>query len=87
MYAPTPEQNQVAVNRFVNSLAEVNVRQGSKDANCFQPATDYYFKNWQPHSEKWMFVERKGIPGLDDENTNNRLERLWRSMKGWIIQF
>ena len=82
MYAPTPELNEIAANNFVNRLSEVLVRLGSRDQDKFQPATGYYFKHWEAYAPQWMFIHRRTIPGMETENTNNRLERLWRSMKG-----
>jgi len=81
MYAPTPELNEIAANNFVNRLSEVLVRLGSRDQDKFQPATGYYFKHWEAYAPQWMFIHRRTIPGMETENTNNRLERLWRSMK------
>ena len=32
----------------------------------------------------WAFYERKSLPDLGDENTNNRLERFWRTLKDYL---
>ena len=34
----------------------------------------------------WMMTHRKNIVGLGEENTNNRIERLWRTLKDFPKQ-
>ena len=42
--------------------------------------SDYYDKKWAPMVDMWAMYPWKRLP-IGGENTNNRLERLWRSVK------
>ena len=81
LYAPTSELFETSQTSFLGVADGVDVRVGSGDAARYEPLVDYYMRCWGNITELWTYHARKNLPGLGDENTNNRLERLWRSMK------
>ena len=72
--------------KFHKEIIGVEVRVGNGDTGYYTNLEDYFVKNWESCKEKWLLCERRSIPGLEDEHTNNRLERLWRSMKEHLKQ-
>ena len=45
---------------------------------------NYYYDSWMTCKEMWMTLYRKDIVGMEDVNTNNSLERFWRSIKDHV---
>ena len=71
---------------FENVIEGVIVKIGYGDQAYYVNLTDYYWKNWEPCKDMWMHQYRKNIAGFEDENTNNRIERFWRSTKDFLKQ-
>ena len=86
VYAHTREEAKERSDKFHKEIIGVEVRVGNGDTGYYTNLEDYFVKNWESCKEKWLLCERRSIPGLEDEHTNNRLERLWRSMKEHLKQ-
>ena len=84
MYASTEGEAHIMAERFDKIIEGVQVRVGNGDKAYYANLRSYFDKNWRLCSDKWLTCKRKNIPGLEDENTNNRLERLWRTMKDYL---
>ena len=84
LYANTEGEAHVMAERFDKIIEGVQVRVGNGDKAYYVNLKAYFDKNWRSCSDKWMTSKRKNIQGLEDENTNNRLERLWRTMKDYL---
>ena len=86
LYSQTSEMSILKEEVFLSKIKGVSVKVGSSERVKYQLFEDYYYKNWSSCKEMWMMHRRKGIIGLEEETTNNRLERMWRSMKTFTSQ-
>ena len=84
LYATTDDDAEVKMEMFEKGIIGIRVRVGNGDKAYYTNLNEYFEKNWKVCADKWMTCKRRGIPGFEDENTNNRLERLWRSMKDYL---
>ena len=84
LYAGTKEDAQAKAVKLQQEMMGVEVRVGNGDKSYYTNLREYFLKNWDACGDKWMTCERRNIPGLEEENTNNKLERLWRSMKDYL---
>ena len=84
LYAGTKEDAQAKSAKLQQEMMGVEVRVGNGDKSYYTNLGEYFLKNWEACADKWMTCERRHIPGLEEENTNNKLERLWRSMKDYL---
>ena len=62
----------------------MEIRLGMGEKGHYVSLRDYYDKNWATCTDMWAFYGRRNLPDIGDENTNNRLERTWRSMKDYL---
>lgn len=81
VYAVTEDDAEVKLVVFQNKMDGLKVRVGNGEKAYYANLREYFQRNWESCSDKWLTCKRRNIPGLEDENTNNRLERLWRTMK------
>lgn len=84
LYASSEGEAHVIAEKFDKSIEGVQVRVGNGDKAYYVNLKAYFDRNWRSCSDKWLSYKRKNIPGLENENTNNRLERLWRTMKDYL---
>lgn len=70
---------------FESQIQGIEVRVGNGDRAYHVKLADYFHKNWKTCDDKWMTCKRRRTVGLE-QNTNNSLERLWRSMKDHLKQ-
>ena len=71
---------------FIREIEGIEVRVGNGEKSYYVNFWEYYEKNWADCESMWMTHLRRRIPGMQDEMTNNRLERMWRSMKTHLKQ-
>ena len=71
---------------FIVEIEGIEVRVGNGEKSYYVNFSEYYAKNWASCEAMWMTHLRRRIPGMQDEMTNNRLERMWRSMKTHLKQ-
>ena len=62
------------------------MRVGNEDKAYYVDLEDYYSKNWEECEQMWILLYRKNIVGVEEEFTNNRIERFWRSTKQFLKQ-
>ena len=86
MYSHSKDDAKDWSEKFHNEIYGVEVRVGNGDSGYYTNFESYFNKNWETCRDKWLTCERRSIPGLEEENTNNRLERMWRSMKDHLKQ-
>ena len=86
VYAHSSDISQERKVRFEKIIAGVEVRVGNGDQAYFVNLQEYFSKNWVECETMWMMAHRKNIVGLEEENTNNRIERLWRTLKDYLKQ-
>jgi hypothetical protein len=70
--------------KFEELIKNVEVRIGNGDQAYHRNLQEYYSSNWDECSTMWMMMHRKNLVGVEDEHTNNRLERFWRSCKDFL---
>ena len=83
VYAKTELEAKDCSEKFLAESETIDVRVGNGDKAYYTNLREYYIKNWESCSDLWMSWRRVNIPGLED-NTNNRLERMWRSLKEFL---
>ena len=72
--------------KFEESVKGRQVRVGNGDRAYYVDLEDYYLKNWEECEQMWMLLYRKNLVGVEEEFTNNRIERFWRSTKEFLKQ-
>ena len=83
LYAKTELEAKICCEKFLAESETIDVRVGNGDHAYYTNLGEYFSKNWESCSDLWMSWRRANIPGLED-NTNNRLERMWRSLKEFL---
>ena len=83
LYAKTEVEAKDCCKKFLAESETIDVRVGNGDQAYYTNLGEYFNKNWETCSDLWMSWRRANIPGLED-NTNNRLERMWRSLKEFL---
>ena len=83
LYAKTEEESKDCCKKFLAESENIDVRVGNGDKAYYTNLGEYFIKNWETCSDLWMSWRRANVPGLED-NTNNRLERMWRSLKEFL---
>ena len=84
MYALHEDKAGKCREEFYEFSQGLEVRIGFGSNAYYTNLAEYVRKNWDLCSDKWLTCERRKLEGIEDENTNNRLERLWRSMKDYL---
>ena len=69
---------------FKLSIDGVIVRVGYGDQSYYANLSEYYEKNWKSCETLWMLLYRRHLVGIEEEHTNNRIERFWRSVKEYL---
>ena len=80
LYARTEDiylTKQAAWNKVIEG---VDVKLGAGKQQRFTSLREYFDKCWAPVCDMWAMYARAKLP-LGDENTNNRVERAFRTMK------
>ena len=70
--------------QFEDLAKDVEVKVGNADN--FVSLNQYFIKNWESCQEMWSMFSRRRIVGIEDINTNNHLERMWRTLKDYLKQ-
>ena len=86
MYCQSSSRIESHLAAFEGCLNDVEVPIGNLHMDNYVDLKTYFEKNWGNCCEMWMSIHRKNIPELENENTNNRLERTWRSVKEYLKQ-
>ena len=66
---------------WMKVIKGVEIRVGSGEKSHYVGLRDFYVKNWGSCLDMWVLYLRKKLPGLGEENTNNRIERAFGCMK------
>ena len=69
---------------FKRAIDGVIVRVGYGDKSYYANLSEYYEKNWKSCATLWMLLYRRHLVGIEEEHTNNRIERFWRSVKEYL---
>ena len=85
LYAHSDDKCAEKEKQFMEIIDSIDIRVGYGDKAHYVDLLQYYIKNWANCEDMWKTSKRKAIVGLEDENTNNRLERLWRTMKEYLL--
>ena len=86
LYALTEDVVKSKLDEFHREVAGLEVRVGFGKVAYYTNLSDYFEKNWVSCSEKWLTYERLRLHGIEDVNTNNILERMWRTLKDYLKQ-
>ena len=76
LYSQTEEYFLQNLNYFYTRIIGIEIRSNKK----YVSLRAYFDKNWLPDKDMWAIYKRKELPVLG-ENTNNRIERAFGSMK------
>ena len=83
LYAKTELEAKNCCEKFLTESEAIDVRVGNGDQAYYTNLGEYFIKNWDSCSDLWMLWRRANIPDLEDD-TNNRLERMWSSLKEFL---
>ena len=83
LYSKTELKMNESLEKFKDKSKDIEVKIGNGDMAQYKNLAQYFHKNWESCTHLWVTWKRVNIPGLED-NTNNKLERLWRSLKEYL---
>ena len=84
LYATSESSCEEEKGKFLKVIHDVQVRVGNGDQAYHVDLVDYFVKNWGDCESMWILYYRKHCVGLEEEFTNNRIERFWRSIKFFL---
>ena len=84
VYAHTETEFAEKLTEFQEISEDVKVKVGAHASARLVDLWVYYQKNWAECVDMWATFKRNSIPGLENMNTNNHLERLWRTLKQFL---
>ena len=84
LYASSESSCEEEKGKFLKVIHGVEVRVGNGDQAYYVDLVDYFWKNWGECESMWILYHRKLCVGLEEEFTNNRIERFWRSTKDFL---
>ena len=80
IYAKTEGHYEIEKNTWYKVIHNVNVILGTGEKKHVKTLCQYFDDCWDPIKNMWSMYSRTSLP-LGSENTNNRIERAFRSMK------
>ena len=78
MYSKTQESLDYNTAQLEEAYSGIFLKTSQGD---YTSLISYYHKNWGTCAQMWQYLARQKLPNIEEEFTNNRLERLWRSLK------
>ena len=80
IYAKTEGDYEIEKNTWYKVIHNVNIILGTGEKKHVKTLRQYFDDCWDPIRNMWSMYSRTSLP-LGSENTNNRIERAFRSMK------
>ena len=81
LYASSRDQYLELYNKFNIDVKGVVIRVKRCSDMVYEDLTSVFSQNWNSCVDMWGMYARKMLPGIGDENTNNRIESNFKRMK------
>ena len=82
LYSRNEEDLESEMQSFLNFIVKTQVRVGNN--KVYVNFSDYFERNWESCRIMWAHCYRRNITCLMGNNTNNRIERFWRTTKNML---
>ena len=86
VYAHTENEYSEKLKAFEDLADGVQVKVGTYEKAKYVDLNHYFSKNWASCVDMWATHRRNSIPGLANINTNNHIERFWRTLKQFLAK-
>ena len=84
VYAHTESDYSEKLKAFEDLADGVQVKVGTYEKAKYVDLKLYFLKNWASCVDMWATHRRNSIAGLANINTNNHIERFWRTLKQFL---
>ena len=81
LYASSRDQYLELYNKFNKDAKGIVIRVKRRSEMVYEDLVNIFAQNWNSCVDMWGMYARKMLPGIGDENTNNRIESNFRRMK------